>query len=297
MILLLGGRGYIGSAFSRRFDALNVDYCSISRSQVDYTRRNRLIDLIKELKPAFLINAAGYTGKPNVDACEKHKADCLLGNAVLPGIIREACEFCQLPWGHVSSGCIYNGQSADGRGFRELDPPNFCFRSPPCSFYSGSKALGEECLQDAEQVFVWRLRIPFNHIDCDRNYLSKLMRYDRLLDVANSITHLDEFVDACLQSWDLRIPFGVYNMTNPGEITTHEVVGLIRQTLKPDRQFRFFINETEFMETVAQTPRSTCVLNVEKLLAAGIHMRDVRDAVSAALGKWLPAHTNNLSQS
>ena len=31
--------------------------------------------LIRETKPTFLINAAGYTGKPNVDACEKHKAD------------------------------------------------------------------------------------------------------------------------------------------------------------------------------------------------------------------------------
>ena len=38
----------------------------------------------------FLINAAGYTGKPNVDACELHKADCLMGNAVLPGIIAQA---------------------------------------------------------------------------------------------------------------------------------------------------------------------------------------------------------------
>jgi hypothetical protein len=60
-------------------------------------------------RPEFLINAAGYTGKPNVDACELHKAECLLGNAVLPGIVAQACEEAGVPWGHVSSGCIYTG--------------------------------------------------------------------------------------------------------------------------------------------------------------------------------------------
>ena len=29
-------------------------------------------------------------------------------------------------------------------GFTETDAPNFSFRDPPCSFYSGTKALGEE---------------------------------------------------------------------------------------------------------------------------------------------------------
>ena len=43
-------------------------------------------------KPRLLINAAGYTGKPNVDACELAKADCLDGNAVLPWAIRQVCE-------------------------------------------------------------------------------------------------------------------------------------------------------------------------------------------------------------
>ena len=34
----------------------------------------------------------------------------LQGNAVLPGIIREVCEDLKIPWGHVSSGCIYSGE-------------------------------------------------------------------------------------------------------------------------------------------------------------------------------------------
>ena len=56
-----------------------------------------------------MINAAGFTGRPNVGACETAKYECLQGNAVLPGIIREVCEDLKIQWGHVSSGCIYSG--------------------------------------------------------------------------------------------------------------------------------------------------------------------------------------------
>ena len=54
----------------------------------------------------------------------------------------------------------------------------FLFVRPPCSFYSGTKALGEEVLEGAENCFVWRLRIPFNHEPSPRNYLQKLLNYE-----------------------------------------------------------------------------------------------------------------------
>lgn len=210
MIVLLGGTGYVGSVFCEFLKQKQVDIRNLTRRTTDYTDRKVLTQVLRELKPDFLINAAGSTGKPNVDACEIQKTVCLAGNAVLPGLIRTVCESLQIPWGHVSSGCIYSGRRTDGTGFSETDPPNFCFRTNHCSWYSGCKALGEECLKDAEQVFVWRLRIPFNHQDRDRNYLSKMMRYPCLLDAENSISHLNEFVDACWQCWEKRIPFGTY---------------------------------------------------------------------------------------
>jgi dTDP-4-dehydrorhamnose reductase len=59
------------------------------------------------------------------------------------------------------------------RGFTETDTPNFSFRDPPCSFYSGTKALGEEAMAGIGQSYIWRLRIPFDEFDNARNYLSK----------------------------------------------------------------------------------------------------------------------------
>src|SRR5882757_6048651 len=198
MILLLGGTGYIVQAFVRELSEKKEKFTALTRREVDYTRFEVLLKYLKDNKPEFVVNAAGYTGKPNVDACETARADTLQGNTLLPQTIAQACAAADVPWGHVSSGCIFAGAKVNegGRmrvekdltkpelkklaakqpeaflGFTEEDVPNFSFRDGPCSFYSGSKALAEEAINGVGKSYVWRLRIPFDEQDNARNYLS-----------------------------------------------------------------------------------------------------------------------------
>jgi dTDP-4-dehydrorhamnose reductase len=289
MIYLLGGSGYVGNAFQALFRLKGVRYRNLRRSEVDYADPSALRAALRADRPEFLINAAGYTGKPNVDACELHKAECLQGNAVLPGIIASACEDAGIPWGHVSSGCIYSGDGPTEKGFTEKDEPNFTFRSNHCSFYSGTKGLGEEVLAGHPNLFVWRLRIPFENVDNPRNYLTKLIRYARLLEATNSISELDEFVAATFACWTQRVPFGTYNVTNPGKVTTREVVDLIRKCGVSTKPFDFFSSEDEFMSIAAKTPRSNCVLDPSKLASVGIRLTEVHEAVERDLRAWRKA--------
>jgi dTDP-4-dehydrorhamnose reductase len=315
MILLLGATGYIGQAFARELQQRNEPFTALSRAQVDYTRFDSLLGFLQTNRPAFLINAAGYTGKPNVDACELARADTLQGNTLLPQTIAQACAATGIPWGHVSSGCIFSGAklSMAGqsrvekdltrpdlraliakdpsvvRGFTETDEPNFSFRRPPCSFYSGSKALGEEAILGLGQSYVWRLRIPFDEYDNARNYLTKVQRYPKVYDNVNSISHRADFARACLDLRRLRAPFGIYNVTNPGFVTTREVIDALQRILKPDRRFEFWESDEEFYRVAAKTPRSNCVMDVSKLLAAGVKIRGVQTALEDSLRSWRPA--------
>lgn len=84
MILLLGATGYIGQAFDRELVRRGEPFRALSRREVDYTRFDALVTFLRSLKPSLVINAAGFTGKPNVDACESQKAETLAGNTVLP---------------------------------------------------------------------------------------------------------------------------------------------------------------------------------------------------------------------
>jgi dTDP-4-dehydrorhamnose reductase len=289
MIYLLGGSGYVGQAYQALLTRKGIPFRNLRRADLDYTDPVVLRTALLRDKPDFLINSAGYTGKPNVDACELHKPECLFGNAVLPGIIAQACADAGVPWGHVSSGCIYSGARSDGSGFQEDDTPNFTFRTNHCSFYSGTKALGEEVLGGTPNVYVWRLRIPFNNEENPRNYLTKLMRYQRLLEATNSISQLEEFCAATFACWEKRVPFGAYNVTNPGAITTHEVVEHIRKSGVCQKDFVFFKDEDEFMHLAAKTPRSNCVMDSSKLARVGITMTEVHEAVARDLRTWRKA--------
>lgn len=293
MIYLLGGSGYVGQAYQALLTQKGIPFRNLRRAELDYTDVTTLTAALNEDRPEFLINAAGYTGKPNVDACEDDKAECLFGNAVLPGRIAAACRAAGIPWGHVSSGCIYTGSRPDGGGFTEDDTPNFSFRTNNCSFYSGTKALGEEALQGEKNVYIWRLRIPFDHRDGPRNYLTKLMRYQRLLEAENSISQLHEFVAATFACWEKKVPFGTYNVTNPGHITTREVVAMICASGVSDKDFEFFNSESEFMQIAAKTPRSNCTMDSGKLAAAGIQMTPVREAIKSALADWQPENVSS----
>jgi dTDP-4-dehydrorhamnose reductase len=314
MILLLGASGYIGQAFEHALRERKQLFTALSRKQLDYTQFDSLLKFLREKKPAFLINAAGYTGKPNVDACEDAKADTLAGNTLFPEMLAHACLVEKIPWGHVSSGCIYSGAKiVEGgkmriekdltkpglrdlpekdpsaiRGYTETDHPNFTFRDPPCSFYSGTKGLAEEAITGVGQSYIWRLRIPFDEVDNRRNYLSKLQRYAKVYDNVNSISHRYDFVNACLDLWDRRVPFGTYNITNPGYVTSHQVVRMIERILKPARKFEYWKDDAEFYHLAAKTPRSNCVLEVSKLLAAGVKIRPVEEALEHSLRNWKP---------
>lgn len=297
MIIILGSSGYVGSKYVEFLSSRGVKFLGFSRRQVDYTTKEGLVGLIRSTGASFLINAAGYTGKPNVDACELDRRGTLEGNAVFPALVAEVCADHGLPWGHVSSGCIYSGRRPDGGGWREGDAPNFCFRSGRCSFYSGTKALGEEMILGAPSCYVWRLRIPFNHEAGPRNYLTKLMTYDRLLEAENSVSHLYEFVRATWECWERRVPFGLYNVTNPGPVMTSDVVRWIgEESSRRDqsglpcpfrREFSFYDDEDEFMLKAAKTPRSNCVLDSSKLASFGILMSPVEEAFRGALRGWV----------
>jgi UDP-glucose 4,6-dehydratase/3,5-epimerase/4-reductase len=286
MVYLLGGSGYVGQAYQIFLERRGIPFRNLKRAEVNYSSTAVLTAALQSDKVSFLINAAGYTGKPNVDACELDKTECLAGNSILPGRVADACATAGVPWGHISSGCIYTGTRPDGSGFTEADAPNFTFRQNNCSFYSGTKALGEEVLASAPSTYIWRLRIPFDHRDGPRNYLTKVMSYKRLLDATNSISQLQEFVAATFACWEKQVPFGIYNVTNPGQVTTRQVVEHILASGILKKDFSFFKNESEFMEIAAKTPRSNCVMSSAKLASVGIKMTEVNEVIERDLQRW-----------
>tara|TARA_R100000808_G_scaffold8266_1_gene23478 strand:+ start:14419 stop:15282 length:864 start_codon:yes stop_codon:yes gene_type:complete len=285
MILILGKSGYIGKAFVEEAKRRNIEYNALSRSEVDYTNYEELNSFFLKIgacKYDVVINCAGFIGKPNVDACETRKAETIAGNVVFPVMLSNLCARFGAIYCHISSGCIYNGYDKE---YTEEDPPNFCFKTNNGSFYSGTKALAEELI-NRDKTYVCRLRIPFDHINSPRNYLSKLLNYDKLLDMKNSVSHRYDFVNACYDLIKKKAPYGIYNIVNSGFVSTAQVVQIMHRYLNINKNFDFFESEQQFYEIGASAPRSNCILDNSKLLSTGVNIRTTEEALAESLTRW-----------
>jgi len=286
MILLLGGSGYVGNAIAANLRPRGLAFAAPGHQDLDAASKEAVAALVRDLRPEFAINAIGFTGRPNIDGTEREKLRCLAANTVVPGVLGEVFADAGIPWGHVSSGCIFDGTRPDGAPFSEEDAPNFAFSAPDASWYSRTKAMAETMLREAPGCVIWRLRIPFDQFDHERNYISKIMRYERLLEVTNSISQLQEFADACVATLLRRLPAGIYNVTNPGAIRTSEIAEAVRRHSLSQKEFQFFTDEGEFMTAPGRVRRASCLLSSEKLAAHGIALREVHDALEWTLRNW-----------
>ena len=289
MYIILGKNGYIAQAIIKELKSRNLSHAALSRADIDYTNMqifdnwlsNNAYKKTVANHNISIINCAGYIGKPNVDACELNKADTVEGNVVFPAMLSQLCANKGYLYTHISSGCIYGGYSKD---FTEEDAPNFDFQNG--SFYSGTKALAEKIVkQNAPNSYIFRLRIPFDEFESPRNYLTKLLTYDTLLDARNSLSHRADFARYTIDLIEQKVPSGIYNVTNKGSVTTKEVVELMREHLKPNKEFKFFSKLDNFMQEVT-APRSNCVLDTSKI-EQYIPIRTAEEALKDALSKYI----------
>ena len=288
MYIILGKNGYIAEAITKELKSRDLPHIALSRTDVDYTNKcdfdlyvlNNFHRNVLEGEDIIVVNCAGYIGKPNVDACELAKADCIEGNVLFPAMLSQLCADRGYQYVHISSGCIYGGYE---KHFTEQDAPNFDFQNG--SFYSGTKALAEKVvIQNNPASYVFRLRIPFDEYASPRNYLTKLMSYDTLLDAENSLSHRGDFAKYAIDLITQKVPHGIYNITNKGSVTTQQVVELIKKHKLTNKEFQFFTNLDDFMQQIT-APRSNCVLDTSKI-EQYIKIRTAEQALEDALSKY-----------
>jgi 3,5-epimerase/4-reductase len=264
-VMIFGARGYLG----QQFRAL---YPDADCPAVDVSDRPAVAAALSS-EPDVVINCAGKTGRPNVDWCETHQAETLRANVTGALILLEECLARGLYLVHLGSGCIYAGDNG-GVGFREDDPPNFAG-----SFYSRTKAWSDQILQHFPALNL-RLRMPFDGTTGERNLITKLRKYPRVLTARNSLTHLPDLMRAAAELIARRVT-GTFNVVNPGAMSPFEVMTRYKALVDPSHAFEP-LPEAKLGE-VATAGRSNCLLNTDKLRAAGIVLPPVTQAIDAAL--------------
>lgn len=252
--VLVVGRGWTGNKIYNRLRKLG--------HKVDLVSHDRAIAAVTSWKNYdWVVNCAGVTGYPNVDACENNKAETIEGNAIFPILLEHACFENHSRFAHFSSGCIYSGNIETAGA-----EPNFFG-----SIYSISKGVSDIHLKDKAVVF--RVRMPFTGKWEQKNYLNKVYNYAKnakLIDAGqNSLTDLDEAVAAACTMLEDDVPNGPYNLVNSGSVNMHELADIMG--IEPE-----WFTPEEFKAATA-AGRSTCVIP-----DCGM-MRPVQEALAEAV--------------
>ncbi len=226
--------------------------------------------------PDVIINAAGKTGRPNVDWCEDHKDETYFANVTLAKMFADHARRHNIRLVHLSSGCIYEGENG-GRGFTEDDAPNF-----EGSFYSRTKAEAERQLAEYDNVLTIRPRMPISAVPSPRNLLHKLLGYEKIINVKNSVTITPDL----LHSLGVLVATGrtgTFNMVNPDPVTHKDILELYEK-----HSGRTLHKEYITMaELVVKAPRSNTILSAEKLAHAGAPMPSTKESLEKIIEEYI----------
>lgn len=277
MKILIFGHGYMGK---RLKDAWG-DEAVLSDVRVE-SKQNAL-DEINKYKPDAVLNAAGVTGKPNVDWCDSHQIETIRGNTQLPIFIADACQEAGVYLLHMGSGCIFYGDSPHpDHAWRENDFGN------PLPTYSRSKYAADLVLSTLPNVGIARIRMPIDSVPGERNLIDKLSRYPKIIDVENSVTIVDDMIDAFHQLMEKKAA-GIFHVANPGIMKHRELMALYEELVDPSHKNEWISNDDLVRQGLAVKTRSNNILNSDNLVALGIKMREVHEALRDTMEKYAKA--------
>ncbi len=271
--ILIFGRGWIGTMLGERMGVpvLGADIADMSAVE-------RALD---EHRPRAVINAAGKTGKPNVDWCEDHKEETVRSNTTGPLVLMDACLRRGVFFAHLSSGCIFDGASPGPGGFTEEDAPN------PVSFYGWTKAMADEVLRRFP-VLIMRLRMPIDGTPSPRNLITKLAGYRSVIDVENSVTVVDDLLTAVAELVARR-KTGIYNVANPEPVRHRDIMRWYAEIVDPGHAYELIGADELARRGLAKARRSNCILDTSKLRREGIRMTPTEEAIKNCLRRYKKA--------
>jgi dTDP-4-dehydrorhamnose reductase len=136
-ILVTGANGQVGFELTRSLQGLGA-IVALDRSGLDLADLAQIRAVVRQIKPALIINAAAYTA---VDRAESEPELAQRVNGDAPGVLAEEAQRLGAPLIHYSTDYVFDG-TKDG-AYVEDDAPN------PQNVYGQSKLAGERAIAAA----------------------------------------------------------------------------------------------------------------------------------------------------
>ncbi|KAE8675684.1 Bifunctional dTDP-4-dehydrorhamnose 3,5-epimerase/dTDP-4-dehydrorhamnose reductase [Hibiscus syriacus] len=109
-----------------------------------------------------------------------------------------------------------------------------------------------------------------------RNFITKITQYDKVVNIPNSMTILDELLPISIEMGTRNLT-GIWNFTNPGVVSHNEILEMYRDYIDPSFTWKNFNLEEQAKVIIA--PRSNNKLDANKLKTAFPELLSIKESL------------------
>ena len=280
--LVYGGKGWIGTMIVEILKNKNIETIVSETRVINY---EEILSELKLVKPSHVICCIGKTCG-SVDGKEIKTIDYLeypgklvdnIGNNLYaPILLARATSELGIHMTYLGTGCLYQYlKDNPDYQFTEEDEPNFFGSS-----YTIVKGFTDMIMKDYNNVLNIRIRMPISAMPNNREFITKIISYENICSIPNSMTVLDDLLPVMLDM-ALKGNTGTINLTNPGVITHNEVLEMYRELIDPNHVWNNITYDEQMKLVVSH--RSSNHLSTKKLQTLYPYIKDIKTSMRDVL--------------
>ena len=281
-VLIYGSKGWIGGLF--------IDFLQ-TQSEIEFTegksRVENTISVKSELLAVWPTHVISFIGRTHgtIETGEKiNTIDYLEYPGKLVENIRDnlfsvitladICKNMGIHYTYLGTGCIFDCDTFPNNpvSFNEYSVPNYYGSS-----YSIVKGFTDQLMKNySTSALNLRIRMPISSQWNDRNFITKIVKYERICSVPNSMTVLDDFFPIFVDLMKNK-KTGTYNCTNPGLISHDEILTIYRDIINPDFVWENFTIEEQNL--ILKSARSNNLLDTTLIKSEYPYLKNIKQSI------------------
>ena len=288
-VLLYGSKGWIGGMVVKQLQQEIIEFVEGS---VHVEKVKDLEDEIVRVQPTHIISTIGRThGTHNgkvygtIDYLEQpgKLVENVRDNLFSPVLLSLLAKKHNYHFTYLATGCIYqfdeeHPYEQEVNGFDEYSLPNFFGSS-----YSIVKGFTDQLMNFFEDnTLTLKIRMPIVSDVNPRNFITKIVNYEKVCSIKNSMSVLDELIPIMVDMVR-KNHVGKFNFTNPGLISHNEILEMYKEIVDPNFTWQNFTIEEQ--NKILDSGRSNNYLDTSKLEALYPDIKNIKEMVRETLVK------------
>jgi 3,5-epimerase/4-reductase len=288
-VLIYGSKGWIGQQVLCEFEKQNITFVE---GNVRAVNQLELIDEIKEIRPTHIVSLIGRThgneGDKNYTTIDYLQDSSKLlenvrDNLYSPVVLAILCEKMSIHFTYLGTGCLFeydenHPYGNEETGFTEDDVPNFFGSS-----YSTVKGFTDRLMHLFDNTLNLRIRMCLTPNHHWRNFITKLVTYEKICSIPNSMTVLPELIPIMVDMVKNKV-VGTVNLTNPGLITHNEILEMYKEIVDPTFTWKNMTLDEQ--KNLLAAGRSNNYLDATRLKELYPNVKNIKDSVKECLKKY-----------